>query len=224
MLEVQEAELRALSEDDYSEAYLAYRKRVEQIIKHYGSYFGKIGDLAVSGIIWIMNFFSQEGFENFPADGSVFTLDPAPFKDMIQAIVENSTPFHAEHYGAKTNSTDLGALKRFASGLLDAIAQFGVSKKTIQINFLKGIKVLLDSIEMKSGKQTLKIEKESNSVEVRKNGSVVIALFIYSYAGEIEEGCLSKNHEGEIKITVKIWKFPILADLKTEYTRITKRR
>ena len=170
-----------------------------------------------------MLFFRDEGVDSFPVDG-VFTMDPAPFKLMIEAIVENTNPWHTESRNETTNSKDLSALKRVASQLIDVISNYGVSKKAIQLNFWKIIKNLLDSIELKTEKQTVNIQKESHSVEVRRNGSVIIASYVFSYAGEIEKNCCSNNHKGQLNIEVKIWKFPILADLKAEYKRIIERR
>lgn len=227
-LEVEKARVHNLPDSEFTDAYLAYRRKVEETIKSYTDYLNvmkiPVGDGIAYILLKLMDLFDgSEGSGYTPSrDGLTYTLDPAPFMEMMRIIIEKSRPQHNQKFEQESKLTDLNKLKTFASSVVKTIAAYGVSQACGQMYLFKGITVILDSIDPSNSKDVVNIKNSSESVEVKKEGTVIIASYKYSFTGRIDKGCCWDDNLVKLGIQVRVWKFPTIVDLKNEYCRVTK--
>jgi DNA-binding transcriptional ArsR family regulator len=231
-LEWDSAEKLKIPENHYTDTYHLFHRRVGDFAKLKNSAdvagsaevsassptFEGIGSL-ISG--HLLNYFSPTEQFPLPDHEQVRSLDTASFKDMTEIIIQNCKPSHSETFTKKTKATNLKSLKKFVKDAAESIAEnFGVTPPTIYFNLLKSIISILDDAELIDSEEETKMEKENNSIEVHKNGLVVIAYYRYEFHGKITQNCCSVTHDANVAIEVKAWKFTTTADLEKEYDKI----
>jgi hypothetical protein len=181
-----------------------------------------IGDWIAKAGAWLANFFGGEGFDPIPREDGTYTLDPAPFQDMIRTIIDYSQPHHQDSHQTEQYLNNYNKLKNFAKSLIQVVAAYGISKACVQKYLYKGVVKVLDSIDLKNEGKIVNISKYAHSIEVKKVGTVVIASYEYIFKGKIEKGCCYDSQLVTMTLKVKVWKFPTVADLKVEYNKIKK--
>ena len=128
-----------MTDEEFTEAYLSFRRKVEETIKRYTNLLNvnmlglkiPIGDAVAWTTNFLLNFFSGEGVDPIPRDGNTFTLDPAPFKDMARRIIENSEEDEEITRKKTEKVTDYTKLKEFAKKMIKALATLGVSEDCV---------------------------------------------------------------------------------------------
>jgi hypothetical protein len=223
-LEAQRVKLYDLPDEDFTDAYLAFRRRVEETIKMYTKILNvgriPIGDWIAKAGAWLADFFGGEGFDPIPREDGTYTLDPVPFQDMIRTIINRSQPHHQDSHQTKQYLNDFNKMKNFANGLIQVVAAYGVSPACVQKYLYKGVVNILDSIDLADEDKIVSISKDAYSIEVKKYGTVVIASYQYIFQGKIERGCCYNSQLVTMTLKVKVWKFPTVADLKDEYYNV----
>ena len=233
------AEMNNLPDSKFNDAYMAFRSRVEEAIRFYWrvseesqtqhsqglfrSVTPVFRQLAASGTVWATKFFLSEGvLQPRLRDPNTFSLDPAPFKDMIKIIRKKSTPDYSEVFtGTHSTERHLTNLKRFAKGIIKTVSFNGPTQAIVQKQFYDGVSNIIDSIEaISESKEVNKVTKQY-SVEVKKgSGAVVLGSYVSSFKGEVSINCCSKSGEVTMKVAVKVWKFSTLGQLKDEFMRL----
>ena len=74
-----------------------------------------------------------------PRENHTFTLDPAPFKEMVRTIRCHSRPDHQDSHETEQYVNDFNKLKNFAKGLIEVIAAYDISPTFAQTNLYKGV-------------------------------------------------------------------------------------
>ena len=128
-----------MTDEEFTEAYLSFRRKVEETIKRYTNLlnvkmFGlkiPVGEAVALTTNYLMNFFSGEGVDPIPRDGSTFTLDPVPFRDMVWSIIEKSKTDEEIIRKQTEKVTDYTKLKEFAKKMIKALATLGVSEDCV---------------------------------------------------------------------------------------------
>lgn len=227
-LEAEKARVHNLPDSEFTDAYLGYRRKVEETIKSYTDYLNFMNIPLGNGVAYILLklidiFNGTEGSDYTPSrDGLTYTLDPAPFMEMIRIIIEKSRPQYNQTFVQESEITDLSKLKTFASSVVKAIGGYGVSEACIQKYLFNGITLILDFINTFNLKEVVNIEDSNESVEVKKAGTVIIAYYKYSFTGRIDKGCCWDDNMVKLGVQVQVWKFPTISDLKNAYCRVTK--
>ena len=241
-LEADKAQVYNLPDSEFSDAYLSFRRRTEETVKAFVADTlnvpgAKLGDM----LVWlgeklaqwtpesIRNLCSQylnilfagaEGVQTIPRDNQTYTLDPAPFKEMTAVILAKSRPDHEHKSDAESHIQNLEKLKDFARSVVPIVAAFGVSEACVSMMLWKGASDILDTIKPTTEASSVKKEVILESIEVKKTGTVIIASYRYNFTGRIDKGCCWDDSLVKLGIHVRVWKFPIMADLKQEYLRL----
>lgn len=245
-LKADKAALHNLPDSEFSEAYLSFRRKAETTIQTYlknqlDFEYVKLG----TALVWagekiaqvtpdfikekfniMVNtlFGGSEGVQNLPRDPTTYTLDPAPYKQMMAVIMAKSKT-SSEYVDKDTsNIRDLARLKKFAQDSIPIVAAYGVSKAGVNLYLLKGVTNMIDSINPTAEKRSIKKEFKDESIEVKKTGAVTIASYRYNFEAELDKFCCWDNSKIDLGIHIRVWKFDTMGDLKEEYLRIKKWR
>lgn len=130
------AALHNLPDSKFSEVYLSFRRKAELKIQTYlknqfdfehlqlgtaltwaGEQIAKVTpDFVKEKFNIMMNtlFDGSEGVQNLPRDPTTYTLDPAPYKQMMAVIKLKSKPSSEYIYKDTSNAQDLVRLKKFS--------------------------------------------------------------------------------------------------------------
>ena len=138
-LEAEKARVHNLPDSEFTDAYMGYRRKVEETIKSYTDYLNFMNIPLGNGVAYILLklidiFNGTEGSDyTHSRDGLTYTLDPAPFMEMIRIIIEKSRPQHNQKFVQESEITDLSKLKTFASSVVKAIGGYGVSEACSEV-------------------------------------------------------------------------------------------
>lgn len=91
-------------------------------------------------------FGGSEGIRNFPRDPSTYTLDPAPYKQMMAMIMSKSKPDSEFIEKGTSYVKDISRLKKLVEDSIPIIAAFGVSEAGAMLSVLRGLTNMMDSI------------------------------------------------------------------------------
>ena len=235
MLGVEYAKMNNLPDSEFSDAYMSFRSRVESAIREFfgaeeplsPSQFWRVDlvvrKLAAGGVVWVAQFFLGEGVQPQPRDPNTFSLDPAPFKEMIDIIMKKSTRVDYSNVYTDTQSiNDYTKLKNFAKSIIESISVHGPTQAIVQRQFYTSVVTVIDSIGATSVKQEVHRETKQYSVEVKKgSGTVVLGSYVSSFDGIVSTSCCSDSQEVTMKVAVKVWKFATVRQLKEEFERLT---
>jgi hypothetical protein len=105
--------------------------------------------------------------------------------------------------------------------IVDAVAAYGPTRAVVQRQFYKGLVAIIDSIKVTDVKQEVHICKQLYSVEVRKNvGTIYLGLYENRFDGEVYSNCCWDEQDVTMTVTVKVWKFATLRNLKEDFERL----
>jgi hypothetical protein len=103
LLGEEHAKLKDMPDEEFTDAYMAFRSRVEETIRQFfnandpraSGVWAMVKSLIADGCVWLSSFLLGEGIAPEARDRSVFCLDPAPFQEMIEYIRKHSR--HTEY-------------------------------------------------------------------------------------------------------------------------------
>ena len=230
MLGKEHDQLRIVPDEDFTDAFLAFRSRVEEAIKRFfnaadpssNPLWSQVKTLIAEGAMWLASFFIGEGVEPCRRDPNTFCLDPAPFKDMIDCIFNKSRrPDYEKTFSQKQSIKDLNKMKKLATTVMNVVVEHGPTLAVVQKQFYKGLVAVIDSIDVTDEKKRVVRKEKSYSFEVkRSSGAIVLTSYVSEFDGVVFNGCCSSSQEVEMAVSVKVWKFATARQLKEEYERL----
>ena len=161
-----------------------------------------------------------------PRDANKITLKHPALTVMVENLKKSdSKPGHTNTF---SHASSLTRQEIFFNDLIDAVANFGLSKATTQLScndmrkpFLEGVQSALDASETNKKEKKIERKFQDFSIELNtENGVLVIALFSSRFLVNVPSSGLSKSTIVSVAIEVNVWQFQSLKSLKIELKRI----
>jgi hypothetical protein len=143
-----------LSDEDFNNSYLTFNRRVAETfsmllagiwapIRWLFSLFfsGGVGGGISAGAVPVVGAGAGAGgiSNRLRQEEGTKTLDPAPLRDMYNAVINHSTPEHEDSFLNEQYLNDFNKLKKYVEQLIPGIAAYGISPAVAQKYLFDGV-------------------------------------------------------------------------------------
>lgn len=212
-----------LSDHKYSKEYLSFRRASEETvnstIKNLNVRSSSNEKLLSEKLVSL--FEGKEGPIKVSFSRGPFKLDPAPLAQMVSRVIEKAKPkrnFDFDQDVRLTNSSEaVEKIIPVIANVCRGLEKWDSDSGSILPQIVDNIKLQL----LKGG--TIKKQSDSYmSVDVERSGTTVISSYSIDFNEEIGKGIIWNSKLVKLRIKIRVFEYPIIADLKNEYLRITE--